>query len=160
MSERADALAADFAVANGEAMAFALSCTDAQWGIVVPGEEWSVGVVLHHIAEGHGNGLAWLEVMAQGRAITDTAAGIDQKNVEHATRVSDVGQAETAQLLAENGARLEVLLRGLSDDELDTTAPFGPAEGRALPVSAMAAVAARHVRDHLSHARAAVETES
>jgi hypothetical protein len=160
VSERAGALADDFATANQEAVAFTDSCTDAQWGAIVPGEEWPVGVVLHHIAEGHRNGLAWLELMAQGEAVTDTAAGIDQKNVEHAARASAISRGETARLLKENGAQLEALLRRLSDDQLDATAPFGPADGRAMPVSALAAVAARHVREHLGHARAAVEAGS
>ena len=64
-------------------------------------------------------------------------------------------QAETVALLEENGARLEALLRSLSDEELDRAAPFGPAGGRLLPTGALAAVAARHAREHLAHAREA-----
>jgi hypothetical protein len=144
----------DFAAANAEAIAFALACTDAQWGTTVPGEEWTVGVVLHHIAEGHANGERWLRAMAQGEAVTDTADDIDAKNVEHASRAAAVSQADTATLLAENGARLESVLRSLRDEDLERMAPFGPAE-RPMPTKALAGVAARHVREHLDHARAA-----
>ena len=57
-SERSERLADDFAVVNAEAVAFARSCPVAAWQAPVPGEEWTVGVVLHHIAEGHAGGLA------------------------------------------------------------------------------------------------------
>lgn len=155
-SERASALADDFAAANAEALAFVVGCSASEWGTVVPGEEWTVGVVLHHIAEGHANAAGWLRAMADGVGVPHSAESIDEDNVDHAQRAADVGRVETSALLVENGTRLELLLRGLSDQELDQVAPFGPAGGNALPTSALAAVAAGHVRDHLSHAVAAV----
>jgi DinB superfamily len=154
-SERSTALADDFVAANGEVVAFATSCGEDAWGRPVPGEEWTVGVVVHHIAEGHANALRWLDEMARGDGVSDTAAGIDKANALHAQRAAGVRQAETVALLEANGARLEALLRSLSDEELDRAAPFGPAGGRALPTGALAAVAARHAREHLAHAKEA-----
>jgi hypothetical protein len=158
-SERAASFADDFAAANAEAIEFTRSCSAEEWSLVVPGEEWTVGVVLHHIAEGHQNGLRWLNAMANGNPVTDTAASIDEKNVAHADRASNVGPEETVELLLSNGAQLEALLRDLNDEELDRTAPFGPADGRPMPIEALAAVAARHVRGHLEHVRTAVKGE-
>jgi hypothetical protein len=154
-SERAAALADDFAAANAEAVAFARTCGDTAWVLPVPGEGWPVGVVLHHIAEGHAHGLLWLEKMARGDGITETAQDIDRDNAAHAVRAETAERDETAALLEANGARLEALLRSLSDADLDRCAPFGPAEGRVLPTMDLAAVAARHTREHLAHARAA-----
>ena len=154
-SERSTALADDFVAANGEVVAFATSCSEDAWVLRVPGEEWTVGVVVHHIGEGHANALRWLDGMARGDGVSDTAEGIDEANALHARRASGVQQAETVALLRENGARLEALLRSLSDEELDRAAPFGPAGGRALPTGALAAVAARHAREHLAHAQEA-----
>jgi uncharacterized damage-inducible protein DinB len=154
-SERAAALADDFARANAEALAFARSCHDDAWVRPVPGEGWTVGVVLHHIAESHGNSRRWLEEMAQGDGVTDTTAMIDQANAEHAVRAASVTPAETLTLLEDSGARLEAALREFSDEELDRSAPFGPAGGRILPTVELAAVPARHTREHLSHARSA-----
>lgn len=156
MSERSDALAADFALANGRALAFARSCTGEQWASTVPGEGWSVGVVLHHIAEGHAHGVRWLGEMASGRGVTDTADDIDRDNAAHAARAGSVGQDETVALLQANGSRLEEVLRGLSDEDLDRHAPFGPAGGRSFPTGELAAVPARHTLEHLSHAMDAV----
>jgi hypothetical protein len=90
--------------------------------------------------------------MASGRGVTDTADGIDQDNAAHAARAGSVGQVETVALLQTNGSRLEETLRGLSDDDLDRAAPFGPAGGRSFPTVELAAVPARHTLEHLSHA--------
>jgi uncharacterized damage-inducible protein DinB len=158
-SDRATALAEDFAAANRDVVDFARSCTDVEWSLVVPGEQWSVGVVVHHIAEGHEHGLQWLSRMAQGQAVEDTAEGIDQDNAAHATRAAKADRDETVALLQANAAPLERALRSLRDEELDRTAPFGPAGGQELPTVALAAVAARHTREHLAHARAAVDEQ-
>jgi hypothetical protein len=155
-SEGGAALADDFAAANSEAVAFALACSDAEWATIVPGEEWRVGVVLHHIAEGHTNGERWLPAMAHGEGVSESGGDIDAKNVEHAVRAAVATRTETAELLTQNGARLEAILRSLSDQDLERMAPFGPAE-RPMPTKTLAAVAARHVREHLSHARAAAQ---
>jgi DinB superfamily len=155
-SERADALAAEFAAANAEAMDFVRGCTDAEWKTNVPAEGWPVGVVLHHIAVGHGHGVRWLCDMASGAGVTETAEDIDRDNAMHAVRMEGVGQDETLALLEQNGALLESTLRGLGDEEFARTAPFGPAGGRAMPVGALAAVGARHTLEHLGHARDAV----
>ena len=60
VSERATMLAEDFARANAEAVAFVRTCSPDAWVRTVPGEDWTVGVVLHHIAESHANSRRWL----------------------------------------------------------------------------------------------------
>ena len=63
---------------------------------------------------------------------------------------------ETVALLRVNGSQLEEALRALSDEELDRAAPFGPAGGRPFRTEDLAAVPARHTREHLTHANGAV----
>jgi len=155
VSERAAALADDFARANAEAVGFARSCGDEAWARPVPGEGWTVGVVLHHIADSYAQSRRWVLEMARGDGVTDTAALIDEANAAHAERAASVTAAETASLLEQAGALLEATLRALSDGDLDRSAPFGPAGGRAFPTAELAAVPARHTREHLAHARAA-----
>jgi DinB superfamily len=155
-SERGAALADDFGDANADAIAFARSCPEVEWAVSVPGEEWSVGVVLHHIAEGHGQSARWLRAMSGGQAVTETAADIDRANAAHAVQAGSVGPAETIALLTERGAQLEALLRRLDDDQLDRVAPFGPAGGEIFAAADLAPVAARHTREHLAHARGAL----
>ena len=158
-SERGRALADDFAAANADAVTFARGCTDREWALRVPGEGWSVGVVLHHIAEGHAHGARWLQGMARGDGVAETAEDIDRDNAAHAIREEGAAPAETIALLEANGDLLEEALRGLGDEDLDRTAPFGPAGGRRLPTGDLAAVPARHTREHLAHAREAVARE-
>ncbi len=112
--------------------------------------------MLHHIAEGHANSVRWLHGMACGDGVAESAEDIDRANAVHAVRSMDAGRAETVALLESNGALMESTLRGLGDEELDRTAPFGPAGGRELATVDLAAVAARHTREHLAHAVAAV----
>jgi hypothetical protein len=155
VSERAATMADDFATANGEAVAFARTCNADAWKVSVPGEEWTVGVVLHHIAESYGTSAHWLAGMACGEGVPETAEEIDRANAVHAVEAASATPAATVALLMEGGARLEALLRALSDEELDRSAPFGPAGGRAFPTVDLAAVPAQHTREHLDHARAA-----
>ena len=159
-SERAAALADDFAAANEGAVTFARSCSEDAWMRPVPGEEWTVGVVIHHIAESHDSGARWLAGMARGDGVPDTAEEIDRANAAHAVRAASATRAETVALLLDRGDRLEALLRALSDDELDRSAPFGPARGRDFPTIDLAAVPARHTREHVAHARAAAAGEA
>jgi hypothetical protein len=155
-NERSAGIADDFAAANSEVVAFVRSCSEEEWVVTVPGEDWTVGVVLHHIAEGHGHGLRWLDSMVRGEGVVDTAEDIDRINAAHAARAGGIGPAETLALLETNGARLEGALRALTDEDLDRSAPFGPAGGPELRTSDIACVAARHAREHLAHARGAV----
>lgn len=159
-SERGAALADDFRAANADAIAFARRCREDEWAVSVPGEDWSVGVVLHHIAEGHGQSARWLRAMCSGQGVTDSAADIDRANAAHAEQAGSVGPAETIALLSERGAELEALLRLLDDDQLDRAAPFGPAGGQVFPAAELAPVAARHTREHLAHARSALDGQA
>jgi DinB family protein len=155
-SARATALADEFAGANEAAITFARSCSDDQWRTVVPGEDWPVGVVLHHIAQGHAQGVSWLTTMVAGESVTDTDEDIDAHNLTHAEQYAGVGVAETVALLEENGRKVETFIRQLGDEDLDRTAPFGPAEGQAFPVEQLVAASYRHALSHLAHAQEAV----
>jgi hypothetical protein len=85
-------------------LGFVRSCSKEQWLLTVPGESWTVGVVLHHVAEGHEQGRRWLEAMVRGDGMADTAEEIDRVNAAHAVRAERIGPAETLVLLESNGA--------------------------------------------------------
>ena len=136
-------------------MAFVRTCSPDSWARTVPGEDWTVGVVLHHIAESHENSRRWLAAMASGEGVRDTAATIDQANAEHAARAGSVTPTETSPSSSATAPSSKRLLRGFSDEDLDRTAPFGPAGGRTFSTADLAPVAARHAREHLGHAQRA-----
>ncbi len=125
---------------------------------MVPGEDWPVGVVVHHIAVGHRQMLDWLDRARRGDAITKTASEIDADNARHARAFAGVTRADTAEELRRHGAALRERIGGLSAEELAMSVPFGPGDGMAVTTEQLASVAARHCRTHLGGARSVVES--
>lgn len=150
-------LATAFDDANGELIVFARSCSEAQWATVVPGENWPVGVVVHHVAVGHRLLGGWVESALRGEDIHDTAAGVDAANAAHARASAAVEMEETVELLRTEAAPVSETLHGLLPDDLARAVAFGPADGAVLSVEALAGAATRHCRVHLANARAALE---
>jgi hypothetical protein len=142
--------------AIGDAASFAQSCSADEWATIVPGEDWPVGVVIHHIAVGHDLVSRWIEQAREGRPIDVTAEAIDEGNARHAKEAAGVGVEETVELLRANGAAVVELLRSLDEKDLDNATPFAPAGGQPFSVEQLGAAAAAHVRSHLGHAQAAV----
>lgn len=158
MNADGERLAGEFEAANDEVIAFVETCPDEGWGSMVTGEDWSVGVVMHHIAVGHVQMLDWLDRARRGDAITKTASEIDADNARHARDFADVTRADTAEQLRRHGAALRECISGFSADELATSVPFGPGDGMAVTTEQLASVAARHCRTHLAGARSVVES--
>jgi uncharacterized damage-inducible protein DinB len=152
----AEQIAREVAAVNDEIIALAESLDDGQWNAVVPGEEWSVGVVVHHVARGHLQMVEWLGRARRGQAITKTAAEIDDDNARHAVAFAAVSRPEAVEELRRNGAELTETLRSLDADELARTAAFGPAGGRAMTTLQLASVSPRHPGGHLAAIRNAL----
>ena len=160
MSAPAEEVAADLEEATAEAIAFVESCTEGHWATMVAGEDWPVGVVLHHVAVGHLQMIDWLGRACHHEEITKTAAEIDEDNAGHARTAADATRAETVEELRRNGVALVSLVRGLSAEDLAVSVPFGPGDGVVVTVGQLAAVSARHCRTHLADARGALESGS
>jgi hypothetical protein len=155
MTTAAD-LAGDLDAANEDALAFAGDCSLDEWVTIVPGEQWPVAVVLHHIAVGHELMLGWLDRLLLGEAISGSSGDIDEANALHAAEYSDAVVQDTIDLLRAKGAKAVAAIAALSEEELGRSGPFGPAEGRPMTVAQLSAVATRHVRGHLDSAMTAV----
>jgi len=155
----ADQVAADLEAANAEAIAFAESCSPREWETIVPGEEWPVALVLHHIAEGHELLDGWLDRLRKGQAVAHTRNDIDDRNALHASDYAGVSIEATIELLQSTCATTAATIRSLSDEELERSAPFGPANGRDVTTAQIAGVATTHVRTHLEHAATALRRD-
>ena len=155
MSERARHLAQQFEQANHELIATVERLSDAQWQTKTPGDGRSVGVVAHHVAEGH-KGIAGLAgAIAHGQPVPPlTMEMIHQGNATHASQHAHCTKAETLALLRQNGAAAAAIVRGLGDADLDRTAT--------LPLGTMSASQAieriliGHVHDHHGSIRKAI----
>jgi len=160
VNPEAQELARRFGEANDEVTAFVEACDEAQWQTTVPGEQWPVGVVLHHVAVGHLLVRDWLESARQGRPIDVKAAEIDADNARHAVEFAAVSRPETLEELRRNGAALAAVLAGLSADDLAATVAFGPADGRIMTTAQLAPATVNHCTSHLAAVRRALQAES
>ena len=147
MSERARTLAQQFEQANHALIATVDRLSDDQWRAKTPGDGRSVGVVAHHVAEGH-KGIAGLAgAIAHGQPVPPlTMDMIHQGNATHAAQHAHCTKAETLALLRQNGAAAAATVRGLGEAELDRAAT--------LPLGTMSAsqvierILIGHVHDH------------
>jgi hypothetical protein len=153
---RGEGYAVDLEQATEQLIEFIESCTDEQWSTLVPGEEWTVGVLVHHCAVGNDSARGWLGEMVDGSGVITTDEQNDAANARHAEEFADVTRGETIGLLQRTAPATAAYLRGLSDEELDRSAPFGPAGGAVLTADRFAQNVSRHPLGHLEHARAAL----
>lgn len=156
MGKRGQALADRFEQANKEMTTTVERCSDAQWKTKTSGETWSVGVVAHHVAEGHGAIAGLIQKIATGQPLPPlTMDMLHQMNAAHAKQHANCTKEETLALLRKNGATAASTVRGLSDEQLDRSAPVlgGP------PMTAqqmVERVLIGHIQEHHGSIRATV----
>ena len=122
-SERAQALADQFAAANNEMIATVEGCSESQWQMKCADEDRPVAVVAHHVAGAYRAVSGWVRAVATGQTLPPTLTHeyIDDINASHAAKHATPTQAEVLARLRFNGAAATEMIRGLSDDELDRT---------------------------------------
>ena len=154
MSEQAEALAAQFEVTNREFMEAVEHFTDEQWGTMVPGEDWSAGVVAHHIAASHEIIGGWVRALASGQELRPTLEEVTEINAEHARQHGDCTREETVALSQRGGEDAARLVRGLSDAQLDRGGSFN---GRPMTTRQLIErVLIGHPQRHLANIRSAI----
>jgi hypothetical protein len=158
MSERARHLAQQFEQANHALIATVDRLSDDQWRAKTPGDGRSVGVVAHHVAEGH-KGIAGLAgAIAHGQPVPPlTMDMIHQGNATHAVQHAHCTKAETLALLRQNGAAAAATVRNAGAAPPPTVRGLGEAEldrAATLPLGTMSAsqvierILIGHVHDH------------
>ena len=156
MGQRSQALAEQFEQANRQMIAAIEHCSEAQWKTKTSGEQWSVGVVAHHVAQGHEAVAGLVRMTANGQPLPPmTMDTIHQMNAEHAKQYANATKDETLALLRKNAAAAASTVRGLSDEQLDRSAPLlgGP------PMTAqqmVERVLIGHVKEHHGSIQATV----
>ena len=120
MSERAQLLADTIQAFNDAVMAFVDRCPEEAWRKTCPNEDWQVGVVARHVADGHFQVTRLAKTLLQGAPLPELTMEqlIEQANT-HAREHVDCTPEEVKKLLAENGAAAVAFTAGLSDDDLD-----------------------------------------
>ena len=122
MSKKANKLAEKFTTFNNEMLAIVENCTDEDWQKVCGGEQWTVGMVAHHVAAGHYSSLDLVKMIVAGETLPPlTMDTIDQMNAQHAQENADCTREEVLGLLRKNGSAFSVYLEGLSEADLVRT---------------------------------------
>jgi hypothetical protein len=154
MGARGEQLASTYEQACREFNNMVDKLSDADWKKLTT-EKWTVAAVAHHVAGGHAAISGLVQVIAKGQPLPAlTMDMIHANNAKHAKDFENASKTETLSLLKENSTKAAGIVRGLSDAELDRTAPLlgGP------PMSAAQAVEGiliNHVNEHLGSIRAA-----
>ncbi len=111
-----------------------------------------VGVIVHHVATMYPIEVDAARAIASGKALMDiTWAAVADINVNHAKEQAAVTKAAALDLLRKNSREAAEAVRGFTDAELDTAAPFGLSYGA--PVTAQFVIedhALRHAWHHLA----------
>ena len=159
MSERAAELAAQFERANQNFIEEVERLTDDQWRRLVPGENWTVGVVVHHVASVYPIELDLARTVASGKPIVGVTyeGAIKDMNAKHAAEHANATRKETLELLRRNCAVAAAAVRAFSDAELDRAAAVSI--NADAPLTAQFVLedhAVRHSYHHMAKIRAVV----
>ena len=158
MNQKGKELAEKFTTFNNEMLAIVESCTDEDWKKVCGGEQWTVGVVAHHVAAGHYSSLDLVKMIVAGETLPPlTMDTIDRMNLKHAQENADCTRAEVLALLRENGADFANYLDGLSEADLGRTAYLAPLDGDVSAQHLVEMIILHSAADHLSNIKTAIE---
>jgi Mycothiol maleylpyruvate isomerase N-terminal domain len=156
MGARAEQLASKFEQSCRDFESTVDRLDDSQWKTITPAEKWTVGVVAHHVAGAHAGISGLVEMVAKGQPLPHmTMDMIHEGNAKHAKEFASVGKAETLALLKANGAKAAAIVRGLSDAELDRTAPLLAGMPPMSAAQAIEGILINHANEHLGAIRAA-----
>ena len=153
MSVRAEALAQRIEEGARGLASFAEALTESEWNTVVTPDGRRVGVVIHHVASVYP-----IEVHLAGKTVTGvTWAVVADMNAKHAEENAGCRKAETIELLRRASTEAAAAVRGLTDAQLDSAAPFSL--NADAPLTAQFVIedhALRHSWHHLAKIKAAL----
>ena len=139
--------------------AFAETLTDGEWKFAVTSQDKRpIGIIVHHVANMYPIEIGVVQAIAGGNAVTDvTWEAVAEINAKHAEENLNVTKAESVELLRRNSREAADAVRKLTDEELDTAAPFSLSFGA--PMTAQFVIEdhpLRHAWHHLCRIRKAL----
>ena len=120
MSNQANALAERIELGAAVLADLAESLSDAEWQTIVPNDQRTVGVLVHHVANMYPLEIDLVQQLATGKPIVGvTWDAVDQINAQHAEEHAIVSKQETIQLLRDNSKSAADKVRKLTDEQLN-----------------------------------------
>ena len=160
MSSRSEALAARIEEGANGLAEFAQGLSDAEWNTPVPGsgrDSRPVGIAVHHVAFVYPIEIDLARGIAAGNEVGVTWENVAELNAGHAKDNAGISKADAIALLRKNSKEAADAVRGFTDEQLDTAAPFGLSFGA--PVTAQFVLedhAVRHSWHHLARIKSAL----
>jgi hypothetical protein len=158
MSNKSEALAAQFEQAVADLVQAVESRSDAQWRATCGDEQWTVAATAHHVGAQWPLELEYITAAAEGRTSPAyTWDDINAKNARHAAEFAACTRAEVAKLLRDESPSIASYLRKLSDEQLARTMSLPLANGASVSTEQLilGGVLIEHATAHLQSIRSA-----
>ncbi len=154
---RATAIADRVENVNNEVITLVEGLTDAQLKTTTSPEQWSIGVLAHHIATSNPAVAGMASAVAAGHPIPSfTMDMIHAGNAHHATEFSNVTKAEVLTALRDGNTKATEMVRGLSDEALSTSVSVLTGAPPMTVEQIIEGIIIEHTRGHLDSMKATV----
>jgi hypothetical protein len=163
MQQHVQELAQRFAEVNEAIRSLVEPCTTTQWQTPPVAGGWSVGVTVHHIANGYdqdGWVAALIAAILAGQPLPPHQADLtpgpeyNERQVQHFATYT---QEETLALLRHNEAAVLRLIEGLQDEDLEKTAPASSGSRLVSMRRIIEGILINHAHEHLRSLQATLE---
>lgn len=154
MSARAEALASRIEQGAAQLAAYAENVSDADWTRPIAAERdgRTLGVIVHHVASVYPVEVQLAQAVGSGKNMSEVTWDVVTKmNADHATANASTSKQDAVALLRKNSSEAAAAIRQMTDEQLDTAAPFGLSFDA--PVTAQFVIedhAVRHSWHHLA----------
>jgi hypothetical protein len=154
MGARAEALAARIEQGAAQLAAYVEKLSDAEWKTPVAPERDGrpVNVIVHHVASVYPVEVQLAQAVGSGKDMSEvTWDVVKNMNAGHASENAGVSSADALNLLRKNSSEAAAAVRQMTDEQLETAAPFGRSFNA--PVTAQFVIedhALRHSWHHLA----------
>ncbi len=156
MAGKAEALAKQFEAKVQEATGVFDRLSDADWKKTAS-EKWTVGVVAHHVAQGHEGISGIIKTVASGKSVPGfTMDMLHDMNAKHAKEFASASKAETIALHKKNAAAAAAVVRGLSDADLGKTGTVLTGMPPMSVEQIIQGILLNHVDEHVKSIRSAI----
>lgn len=129
MSTRAETLAARIEQGANQLAEYAEKLSDTEWNTPSApsrGDMRPVGVIVHHVASVYPIEIQLAQAVGSGKNMSEvTWDVVENMNAGHAKDNAGATKADTIALLKKNSSEAAAAVRQMTDQQLDTAAPFG-----------------------------------
>lgn len=154
MSKANQAVLDKLAELNATVLDLTGDVTEAEWQLNSVSEDWPLGLLASHIANGYSNVAGWIQKVIEGQPLPVTIEVIGEANDKAEAEYIPKSGSELISLLKTKMEGMTKLIESLTDEQLTKVSPMALAGGREVtPVFLVERVLINHTRGHLESFR-------